>query len=601
MVRHFVNLVIRGKVQMTLKPLGWQKSALKKYHDNFNLDPTFVLVAGTGSGKTKFSIMASTFASEYHRAENPIILIVTPWRSTKRSFKKDFAKEGLRATANNNKAADPSLDAIICTYASAGEMMRLCNEMGRKIILVLDEFHHLQEGNKWSEPYKNIVVGEGLVLRAILMSGTPWCESGELTTNLVKYDKKTVDINGKSRIEMRIVNDFEYTYGQAVGEKDEQRNVVPVEIDLFDGEAVQEIYNNNTGELVGERTLNTKTMTADDPLTPFVNFTADTIRNYPIATSIIDKSVARLRALRKSIGTEYVGGMLIAMGKDQGLAIKEYLKNAHQCNAVFVFSDDPKAHDAIDTFEKDVSQEFIISVDLISEGVDVPRIKVIGDLSNKRTLLHIIQRWGRALRRARKPNDDFLVNPSAYVYCINHPRLAYAAEYIENEIKQYQKEEGDGGGSGDSENASRTKSQTCDGIAATWAHGNAEDATVSDLATWLWETNYRNIRDGRRGHTDCYFTARLMIEDGNIPEAYCPDGFQPEPASYDDLKSEAVSALTTETGKLAFGMFDGSYSDANSYLNRLMGIRKWDSSKVSLEEVKERTAIIRRELSNYEY
>jgi superfamily II DNA or RNA helicase len=576
--------------------LSWQNECFKRYEAAYEVKPIFVVVAGTGSGKTPMAVNLSSYARMREAEVNPLIICVTPWRSTKRGFKKWFAKSGLRASSNNNHAGDPSLDAVICTYASASEMLRMAETEGRPVILVLDEFHHLKEGNAWAEPYAEMQVGDGRgVIRAVLLSGTPWHEDGELVTSLVEYEEIETVVNGRKKVEQRVKSDISYSYGRAVSEQDDERNVVPIAFIPINGETTQEKYSKETGEIIpGEgRVLNTETMGENDPLSPFVDFTSDTIWDYDAATELLDKAVAKLTLLRHGENTEYVGGLVVTMRKEQAEAVQRYLKEQHQKSAIVVTSDDPKSHKKIEDFSDNPGEEWIIAVEQISEGVDIPRLKVMADLTNKRTSLHIIQRWGRILRRVRKPDDSFAVNADAFCFFINHPKLAEVALLIEDEMKQYKKELKDNSNPPKITTGFKTTGQSYSGSGYI-AHGESEEGKVAALALWLWDTNYHGIRSGRRSHIDCMFTAREMLNLERVPDAFNNDQAacnEKPPRSYEDVKQSASESLTKATGRLAHAFFDGDYSQTQAYLNKKMDIKAWTIKTVSVEMIRERTAL----------
>jgi len=588
--------------------LNWQEQSLKNFKDKYNRKDIVVQIAGTGSGKTALAVAMAHHAFISESYKDPIIIFVTPWRNSKRGFSNWCAKFGIKATTNNQRAASPDLDAIICTYASASSMLRLAYELGKKVILVLDEFHHLQDSPKdggWTEPYKEMEVGENKdVIKAILFSGTPWSESGELCNALVEYERTPVEIKTESgrilkKVELKVKSEEPYTYGMAVNESDDcndsQRNVVPVEIKLFDGITTQKEFNPETGEIIpdSQRVLDTKTMTENDPLTPFVDFDIQNITSYDLATEIIDKAVDKLTQLRRQSEYSYVGGMFIAMGKEQAYAIKNYLAQVHKKKSVVVQSDDPKSHKAIEDFDIDINQEWLISIDMVSEGVDIPRLKVLGDLTNKKTLLHIIQRWGRVLRRCRDKNGIFLDNPSATVFGINHPKLNYAAMYIENDVKQYEKKDKpEVGEKPVTKKSYQIESQESKGV-STIAHGQVHETKVSDLAVWLWDTDYHDIREGRRAHTDCYWVAKEMIRENRIPKSFSEPVFvKPEIIkTYDDEKLEAVEKLKSISAKVSYTLYDGEHHVTQIMLNKAMGLRSWNYKVQSLEDINKRISI----------
>ena len=565
--------------------LRWQKDAFESYKNLYDRKSIFVQIAGTASGKTALGSSMAAYAFMREAERDPLIIVAVPFRGIKKGWQRWLKSVGIsRTTTDNNSAADSSLQGIICTYASLGEMVKMVKIWDRPVILVLDEFHHLEENGKWASAIADEVVSDSsLITRAILLSGTPWHETGSLPGSIVEYDDNDF-----------VIYDHMYSYGDAVNEDDPERNVVPVEFHLIDGVAYQKGIDAETGDEIAPRTFDTKSMSKDDPLTPFVDFGASSIYQYDAATALIDRAVQRLDMIRSADGTEYVGGMFIAMATGQAEAIKRYLENVHGKEAVLVTSDDPKAHEAIESFSNNHDQEWIVSINMIAEGVDVPRIKVQGDLTNKKTLLHIIQRWGRTLRRVRKPDNSFAINSSAYIYAINHPFIREQAQRIEEEVRQAKKKKTNEPGEPPPATVSYiTERQEFSGE-DTIAHGEEIEARVADLAQWLWNVNYRGIRKSRRGHTDCVFLARNYIADNNIPKGYTEpkrEEASRNERSYDDEKSDAIEELSRVTASLAFNVFDGDFKRANFELSNRMGFgkrKKWVARKQPIEVIHQR-------------
>ena len=89
----------------------------------------------------------------------------------------------------------------------------------------------------------------------------------------------------------------------------------------------------------------------------------------------------------------------------------------------------PEAQRIISNF-KASSDRWIISVGMISEGTDIPRLQVCCHLSRIRTELHFRQVLGRILRR--QPEDP--ADTSAWLYVLAEPNLAEFARRIGEDL-----------------------------------------------------------------------------------------------------------------------------------------------------------------------
>ena len=70
-----------------------------------------------------------------------------------------------------------------------------------------------------------------------------------------------------------------------------------------------------------------------------------------------------------------------------------------------VHNDEPGSHALIDVF-KDNDKDWIVAVDMISEGVDIPRLRTLVYLPRQQTELHFRQALGRVVRRYKENLPD---------------------------------------------------------------------------------------------------------------------------------------------------------------------------------------------------
>jgi superfamily II DNA or RNA helicase len=85
------------------------------------------------------------------------------------------------------------------------------------------------------------------------------------------------------------------------------------------------------------------------------------------------------------------------------------------------------AHDRIEQF-RESSDPILVAVNMVSEGVDIPRIRIVVLLTCRTTDLFMYQAIGRALRR--KPNET---DATAYCFIVSDPRLVEIARHIRDE------------------------------------------------------------------------------------------------------------------------------------------------------------------------
>ena len=101
---------------------------------------------------------------------------------------------------------------------------------------------------------------------------------------------------------------------------------------------------------------------------------------------------------------------------------------------VVVVSDEPGAHARIDRFARGGADapRWLVAVNMVSEGVDVPRLAVAAYATVKRTDLFFRQAVGRVVRRRPEDPDDLV----ATVFLPADPTLTGCAERVEVELRQ---------------------------------------------------------------------------------------------------------------------------------------------------------------------
>ena len=101
---------------------------------------------------------------------------------------------------------------------------------------------------------------------------------------------------------------------------------------------------------------------------------------------------------------------------------------------VVVVSDEPQAHARIERFARGDADapRWLVAVNMVSEGVDVPRLVLAAYATVKRTDLFFRQAVGRVVRRRPQDPDDLV----ATVFLPADPTLTGCAERVEVELRQ---------------------------------------------------------------------------------------------------------------------------------------------------------------------
>jgi len=137
--------------------------------------------------------------------------------------------------------------------------------------------------------------------------------------------------------------------------------------------------------------------------------------------AVLSKAVDQLRTIRSAPfergGQPDAGGLVIAIDQEHALGISRLLRDRFGVPADVVVSDDPGASKKIAEFSTN-NRPWLVSVRMVSEGVDIPRLRVGVFSTTTSTELFFRQAVGRFVRwQAGRSNQK------AYVYIPDDPRL----------------------------------------------------------------------------------------------------------------------------------------------------------------------------------
>ncbi len=138
--------------------------------------------------------------------------------------------------------------------------------------------------------------------------------------------------------------------------------------------------------------------------------------------TVLDQAHDRLVELRKVHPA--AGGLVIAMDQAHAQAIAELLRRRHRVEAVVAVSDDPDASAKIARFAAG-EQPWIIAVRMVSEGVDIPRLRIAVFATTTTTELFFRQAVGRVVRWTRG-----VPRQKAYFFLPDDARLRHFATHL---------------------------------------------------------------------------------------------------------------------------------------------------------------------------
>ncbi len=382
----------------------WQSEAfekVKEIYDNGRND--FLCVATPGAGKTIFALRVAHHYLMEKKVER--IVIICPTEHLKRQWAESAFKAGFDIDPNfeNAKRRETSdYFGVSLTYAQVGRapVTHLRNCEAKRTLVIFDEIHHLGDDLSWGDAVRRAF--EPTVYR-LAISGTPFRRDNN-PIPFVQYKKS------------QSVADYTYGYSNAIAD-----NVCrPVYFSAFEGEmewrVKNTLYKSTFSEILDKNRASERLRTALDPAGKWL----------PAVIADADKKLNEIRSLHPN-----AGGLLISMDQAHAKNAVKMLEEITGEKPTIVVSDDPKASKKIKKFDKG-SDRWLVAVKMVSEGVDIPRLRVGVYATNIKSELFFRQAVGRFVR-----NQADLKEQAAYIYIPKDIELVEYAKEIEVERDHY--------------------------------------------------------------------------------------------------------------------------------------------------------------------
>jgi superfamily II DNA or RNA helicase len=330
---------------------------------------SFLLSAAPGAGKT---IPSLVFARRLLDAGVVTrVHVVCPTTPLTRQWAEAAGRLGVQLAPDAEELQPPrDFHGVAVTYArAASSAARWAAQCGERTLVIADEAHHLGEELAWGEGFARAF---GATRRWLLLSGTPFRSDGSPIAG-VRYDDGVA------------VPDVSYSYADAV------RDGIcrPVVFVPYDGTLSWQ-----SGDDVIESSF------ADVALSG-----REASRRYrtAISTELADGLPRILRAADERLGEVRAGGHRDAGGlvvtADGGHArrVAALLKEITGCSPTVVVHTDARAAGKLKAFGTG-RERWIVAVNMVSEGVDIPRLRVGVYATAAKTPLVFRQIVGRFVR-----------------------------------------------------------------------------------------------------------------------------------------------------------------------------------------------------------
>ena len=372
----------------------------------------FLLSAAPGAGKTR---PALEFArSQLAAGAVAAVVVACPTAPLTRQWARAAHDLGIDLAPDADSPRPPvGFHGVSVTYARVAKAPgRWARSLPRRTLVIADEAHHLGEELSWGVTFATAFAETP---RWLLLSGTPF-RSDATPIPGVSYDN-----DGLAE------PDVAYSYAEAVVD----RVCRPVCFVAYDGSLSW-----RSGDDVIESSFET------------VLSTREASRRYRTAIStelpdglprILAEADAKLKAIRQA-GHRDAAGLVVAADSEHARRIAKLLREATGRVPLVVLHAEARAAAKLAAFTSS-TDPWIVAVNMVSEGVDIPRLRVGVYATAAKTPLIFRQIVGRFVRtQPAKP-----VEPS-WLYVPADPILRDHAATIENELRGSlrRREEGDG-------------------------------------------------------------------------------------------------------------------------------------------------------------
>jgi superfamily II DNA or RNA helicase len=382
------------------RPLrAWQQTAVAAVlgHEG----DSFLASATPAAGKTTFGLHVAHRMLSEGRVQR--VAVIAPTTHICRQWALDAARYGIDLEPNRPNAAGPEprdRHGIAVTYATlaAGPAVHRKRAAAVPTLLIADEPHHMGEQAAWGR--STLAAFERARFR-LLLSGTPF-RSDNTPIPWVGYDD-----DGVSRA------DYGYGYTDALLDG----VCRPVTFHTYDGdmEWMSEGRRRRADFSVALPAAEAarRLRTALDPDTDWIEH-------------VLRDAHHELSALRAGTHPD-AGGLVIAIDKEHAERLADRLARVAGERPAIVTSDAADASQRIQSFATG-SGTWLVSVLMVSEGVDIPRLRVGVYATSARTELFFRQVVGRFIRRTPAPKDQM-----SHLFLPSDPTLKRLATQIEEE------------------------------------------------------------------------------------------------------------------------------------------------------------------------
>lgn len=424
------------------KPREWQSEFFEKFCTKQNTSPvvaettrirpdnfSFLLNVTPGGGKTAASGFVAYALLQQNRGKVKKsrgidwVIVVVPSDHLRNQFAREISQLfNLELNHDKNykiyQSPQEEFQGEVITYQQLAQNPTLYQLrcLKRNVLVIADEVHHVGDTKSWGDAFK-LAFNEAYYL--LLTTGTPF-RSDNIPIPFVNYQK--IDEENK----MICQPDYSYGYTSALADgivrmvSFPRINAKCEWVSSSDGEIKEKILSENTTKREDSEALKTVL----NPASQWIKHTLTEANN-------------KLNQIREN-GHENAAGLVVCPSSENGIdyvsSYAKILKEIAGEEPLIVTCDDPKGSDNIKKFSDEKgkkARKWIIAIKMVSEGVDIKRLRVGVYATNILTELFFRQVVGRVIRVI--PDLELDDQQAAYMYYPPHPILDELVRTIEQE------------------------------------------------------------------------------------------------------------------------------------------------------------------------
>ncbi len=382
-----------------MKLRQWQSEcielALKQYLDGYS---HFLALATPGAGKT---LMASELANQLLKKKLvDLVICFSPSSIVSQDFSESLQLktqerfDGLIG-ARGRSLTYQNLQYLDVNFWQLFERYR--------VFVIFDEIHHcagsnIDNANTWGEQI--ILNIQDKAKFTLALTGTPW-----------RSDAAPIVLSNYMHPSNKILCDYVYGLFEAITD------------DVCRVPQIIAIDNNNISVVdeVETKTFSSFKSLLKESVVPY----QEIIENEAVIKYVISSAQKKLASIRRKNAD--AAGLIVASSVEHARQISTLMKTCFNEDSVVVTYKESEPTGIIQQF-RHAQTKWVISVGMISEGTNIPRLQICCHLTNIKTEMHFRQILGRILRMTDSKNQE------AILYMPAEPKLLEYAYRVKQDV-----------------------------------------------------------------------------------------------------------------------------------------------------------------------